>query len=511
MPAETDHNFVKGTQVGDYLIGDLITRETNTLTYSATQVSVQREVVLCSLANDLKTDTEARREFISDVQIKASVDHPLISSVLEAVKNDTQCFFAMEKLHGSTLEAIHEKGSSIAPIDTARIIRNVASANQYLENRKLATLPLLAQHVVIDDKFHCRLGNRAVVGEPNPNTATRDKQLIGQLLHDLLEPGQPGSTRTGSLLDFMADPDRETPLSWTQIHDLADEVERQLAQERQLAKPRDCSPIQSPTMRMAPAVSSSAVSKVIAAIAVIAILTGMLYYFTSRKAIPREREIPDMVRVPAGDYPGPDGTPVHLREFWIDAHEVTIGEYAKFLQALNTLNEDQKTVYQHEDQPDSKTSHLPDDWEKLYDAAKNGILWNGLEVDLNFPVVGVDWWDAYAYAEWKGRRLPTREEWYAACSAGGDLSKLAGSGWAPVDQTEPTNHGIYGLAGNVSEWMRKRTLDPANPSMPARYIISGASYLRPKHGARAREWVETRNLRRADLGFRTTSTSPQED
>lgn len=511
MPAETDHNFVKGTQIGDYLIGDFITRETNTLTYSATQVSVQREVVLCSLVNDLKTDTEARREFISDVQIKASVDHPLISSVLEGVKNDTQCFFAMEKLHGATLEAIHAKGSSIAPIDTARIIRNIASANQYLESRKIATLPLSPQHVVIDDKFHCRLCNRAVKGEVNPDTATRDKQLIGQVLHDLLEPGQPGSTRTGSLLDFMADPHRDIPLSWTQIHDLADEVERQLAQQRQLAKPKDYNPIQSPTMRMAPAVSSSSIGKLIAAITVIAILAGLIYYFSSRKPIAREREIPDMVRVPAGHYPGPDGAPVHLREFWIDAHEVTIGEYAKFLQALNILNEDQKTVYQHEDQPDNKTSHLPDGWDNLYDAAKHGTLWNGLEVDLNYPVVGVDWWDAYAYAEWKGRRLPSREEWYAACSAGGDPGKLVGSGWAPVDQSEPTIHGIYGLAGNVSEWMRKRTLNPADPSMPARYIISGASYLRPKHGARAREWVASRNLRRADLGFRTFSTSPQED
>lgn len=511
MPAETDHNFVKGKQVGDYLIGDLITRETNTLTYSATQVSVQREVILCSLANDLKTDTVSRTEFIADVQIKASVDHPLISSVLEGVKNDTQCFFAMEKLHGSTLETIHEKGSSISPINTVRVIRNIASANQYLESQEIATLPLTPQHVFIDDKFHCRLCNRAVKGKINPNTATQDKQLIGQLFHDLLEPGQPGSTRTGSLLDFMADPHRDIPLTWTQIYNLSDEVERQLAQARQLAKPKDYNPIQSPTMRMTPAISSSVITKLIPAIAIGAILAGLIYYFSTRKPITKEREIPDMARVPAGHYPGPDGVPIRLREFWIDAHEVTIGEYAKFLQALNILNEDQKTVYQHEDQPNTKTTHHPDDWENLYAAAKNGILWNNLEVDLNYPVVGVDWWDAYAYGEWKGRRLPTREEWYAACSAGSDPGKLVGSGWAPVDQTEKTTHGIYGLAGNVSEWMRKRTLNPADPSMPARYIISGASYLRPKHGARAREWVETRNLRRADLGFRTFSTSPQGD
>ena len=505
MPTETDNHFIKGTQIEDYLIGDLITKGTNTLTCSATQISVQREVVLCSLTANLLRDTALRQQFISNVRIKASVDHPLIGSVLEAVKDDTHCFFAMEKLHGSTLEAIHNEGSSISPINTVRILRNIASAHKYLESQEIASLPLSPHHVFIDDKFHCRLTNMAVNGKIDPNIATQDKQRIAQLFHDLLEPGQPGSTRTACLLDFMADAHRDTPLSWTQIYNLSDEV------ERQLATPKEHTQIQSPTMRMPPAVSSSSIAKLISIITIVAILAGLIYYFFSRKPITKEREIPDMVRVPAGNYPGTDGFPIHLREFWIDAHEVTIGEYAKFLQALSILSEDQNTVYQHENQPKEKPSHHPDDWDNLYPAAKNGTPWNNLEVDLNYPVVGIDWWDAYAYSEWKGRRLPTREEWYAACSAGCDPSKLVGTGWSPVDQTEKTSHGIYGMAGNVSEWMRKRSLDPSDPSMPARYIISGASYLRPKHGARAREWVKSRNLRRADLGFRTFSSSPQGD
>jgi formylglycine-generating enzyme required for sulfatase activity len=175
------------------------------------------------------------------------------------------------------------------------------------------------------------------------------------------------------------------------------------------------------------------------------------------------------------------------------------------------LSEENRDVFQHEDQPTDKTSHEPDDWYALYTAAKEGSQWNQLNVDVNYPVVGIDWWDAYAYAEWKGHRLPTREEWYAACSSSDQPEKIVPSGWMPVDKADKTKKNIFGMAGNVSEWTRKRSLNPADPTQPARYVICGASYLKPRYGVRAREWVEDRSIRRPDLGFRTLSTTPQDE
>ena len=126
-------------------------------------------------------------------------------------------------------------------------------------------------------------------------------------------------------------------------------------------------------------------------------------------------------------------------------------------------------------------------------------------------MVGVDWWEAHAYAQWKERSLPSYENWYAACSASSDPSTLQGSNFQAVDKAVQTVIGLYGMAGNVSEWMRDKALDPANPFAPPRSVIAGASYMRPKSGAEAREWVDDRSLRRPDLGFRTCVPAGQRD
>ncbi len=503
--APTLEILVSGQQIGDYLIGELLSKDQHTTTWSATQISVQREVAICSLHGTHHHTTEATEAFMADVRSKATVDHPLVSSVLEAVQEQGHCFYAREKLHGQSLQAHYEEGLSITPIHLASIMRNIAGTAQSIEQQNIATQPLTAHDIMIDDKLECRLVNQAVAGHPNTEVATQDKKLLGNLFLGMLTSGEPGATRTASLLDYMINGYEGQPLSWEQIHRLANEIEHQLSETKKSAKRNSSNTARKRSFYTA------ILAKIAIAIAIIAIAIGLTYYISNHKTVTPERELIDLVKIPNGQYPGPMGTPIKLQNFSIEAHEVTIGEYAKFLKAFSVITAEQRRIYQHPEQPPTKTDHTPEDWATLYNAATTGETWNTMPIDLNYPVVGVDWWDAYAYAEWKGRRLPTREEWYAACAAGADPTTLTGTGWIAVDQTEKTSHGIYAMAGNVSEWTLKRSYDSADPSQPARFIICGASYLKPKYGARAFEWVSDRNLRRADLGFRTcTNSSPEE-
>lgn len=143
---------------------------------------------------------------------------------------------------------------------------------------------------------------------------------------------------------------------------------------------------------------------------------------------------------------------VHVDSYYIDKHEVTNAEYARFVEA---------TKHRH-----------PYHW----------IGGKVPEKEILYPIYNVSWDDAVAYCGWAGKRLPTEAEWERSARGlenfklypwGNDLGqptevsseekKIEGGqqharfnmpdGPIDVASLQPNDFGLYDTIGNVAEWV----------------------------------------------------------
>jgi formylglycine-generating enzyme required for sulfatase activity len=192
-----------------------------------------------------------------------------------------------------------------------------------------------------------------------------------------------------------------------------------------------------------------------------------------------------MVMVPAGEFTmgttmGDDEKPVHrvyLNAFYMDKYEVTVGQYAKYLQATGMEE--------------------PSDWDIMNQPQHS-----------KRPVVNINWSDAVTFCKWAGKRLPTEAEWEKA-ARGTDGRTYPWGDEAPTrlhanfGKKEWDNHlalvpvgsfemgkspyGIYDLAGNAWEWVndwydhdyykKSPKKNPPGPTKSESKVVRGGSWL----------------------------------
>lgn len=482
--------------LGDYRLLELLEERDGQRIWIAEQASVGRQVRLIEL-----TDLALRDDFLSHIRAKAAVDHPLISSVYEAVDEEV-CFAALEYLSGSSLADRLRAREPMRPADLAHVFRRLGEAMLHLEAGGFASRPLTAADVHYDEHGVLRVDNIVRAGDADPAARQADIIRLGKTLPPLVADGLPGASRVLTVLAWMRGEGVEDPIPWESIRSYGEQIEEQLREVRPVTG----------APRTQPAPRKSKLPSILAAGAAIAVLAiaGFILFPKPEPQMPvTEPTLPDPILIPGGDYPTPDGAEQKLSPFEIGACEVTIGEYLKFLQVLDRLEEDERDVFDVKGQPEGKPGHEPDDWAAMLEAAREGGMWKDRPMDLFCPVVNIDWWDASAYCNWKGARLPTQEEWFAALRAKVEKpGALQPAGWGPVTKignNDRTPNGLRGMAGSVSEWTARPGTNPANPLGAKRMVIIGGSFKSPGNGALTRQWIDDKLHRRPDLGFRVVS------
>ena len=193
---------------------------------------------------------------------------------------------------------------------------------------------------------------------------------------------------------------------------------------------------------------------------------------------------------------------VTISSFYLDTYEITNTQYDRFLESINSSTDHD---FDHEYQP-------PDQNHNRQYVNEN------LTVPAH-PVVGINWFDAYSYCKWAGKRLPTEAEWEYAARGGdgvyrtyswGNVSpnhegiwranyKPEGNAYADGWRyTSPPGSfpdgvspfGIQDMIGNAEEWVHdwldfdyysrsEGATDPQGPTAGRMRVIKGGSYGTP--------------------------------
>ena len=190
---------------------------------------------------------------------------------------------------------------------------------------------------------------------------------------------------------------------------------------------------------------------------------SVLQRFGSRVAW--QKRTPRQILIPAGQFLFQENQLTSLSAFNIDSTEVTIWQYAQFLKAVGD-----STKYDHPNQRLGK-GHSNPSWQAYATAAFSDGEFKGVRINPNFPAVYLDWFDAYAFAKWENRRLPSEAEWEkagrgidgrrypwgdkfvaGAANLYSEDEKLANLSEVGQYQKDCSPYGVCDLAGNVSEW-----------------------------------------------------------
>ena len=493
-----------GTLLGDHELLQFVSRGGTSDRFVALQRSIDRRVGLRMLRPDFHDLLETRESFLAQARAQAVIKHPRVASVFEAHDTDQALFYTQELIEGTGFDQLVATGRKLSEEAALQVIESAAETLQSLHQQGVTMLPIWPEHLFLMADGTVKLANTAQAEGPEFQLSEEEQiQNLAKCIHPLLSNEALINETLPGLLYDMAGTGAGTPVTtW-------DGLFKETRYIRQQWK------------ELTAGITPKKLAMYVGGIALAAVLLvgigGVIYSGVLAATRSKSRITPAMViRIPAGKFIYQNGETAELPEFYIDQHEVTIGQYAEFLAAM--AKDPNAKSHDHPEQPAYKKDHRPASWDAYFRAASMRRTWpiqdgekeHNIKLDLNMPVVRVDWWDAFAYAHWRGGRLPTEQEWEKAArgrqgnlypwgneadwtqvNGGGDHPESGGAApgvndikpdgtmyWCEVDTFpgDSSPYNVKGMAGNVSEWTSSWESHPNKPGVQVP-VRRGGSFL----------------------------------
>jgi formylglycine-generating enzyme required for sulfatase activity len=430
--------------------------------YRAFQKTTNRTVAVRILSPELAVLPGKTEHFLEESRGDASLAHPHLVTVYEAGQSGGTYFCAMEYMDGPPLRQFLRKNDAVNEHHLLQAIAGVGRALDFLWQHQVPHQPPMDKNVLTTVDGTVKLINIDPT-EMHPSLSSQeDVWHLAVMVAMLANEIGPVSQSVSNLVEAMMGTEGHQPLTTpAEAADAAEALDRRLFPPLRVAKPA--------ATKSAPK-RGGLLAVVIVALFTLA-LVGIAGWLRSRtsaaqKPPPRPADLGTMVRIPAGEFLYQDGRKKRLPEFYIDKYEVTIGQYKQFIDAVDART---ARFTMHPFTPRGQDYH-PTNWDEILAAIAHQAIMGDSYLTWDTPVFGVDWYDAYAYASWRGKRLPTEEEWEKAARGTDGRLFPWGNNFDPIkcnnsqypqpikraevyaypDDTSP--FGVVGMAGGVSEW-----------------------------------------------------------